>query len=174
MPYEVTIDRQEALASPGASASEAAIYEVRLWPHQSLTSLGFVWIIGGAYVMTSLPLIALLGTSALWGILPFALFPVTALWWSVHRNWRDRDIEETLTVTPETARLIRRDPNGRLRDWEANPYWVRIKRHDKVDRIEDYLTLEGGPRRVELGSFLTPGERRYLLSRVETALRRVR
>ncbi len=91
MPYEVTVDRQQAPASSGA-----LLYEVRLWPHQSLTGTGFVWIIGGTSVMAMLPLVALLGTVALWGILPFAMISVVALWWSLNRSWQDRDILEVL------------------------------------------------------------------------------
>ncbi len=169
MPYKVTIDRQEAPASPGAF-----LYQVELWPHQSLTGTGFVWIIGVTFVMAMLPLLALIGTLALWGILPFAMISTAALWWSLHRSWRDRDILETFTVTPEAAHLTRQQPDGTRLDWEANPYWVRVKRHDRVNRIVDYLTLEGGPRLVEIGSFLTPSERRDLLGRLEGALHRVR
>jgi uncharacterized membrane protein len=169
MPYKVTIDRQEAPATSGAS-----VYQVELWPHQSLTGRGFVWIIGATFAMAMLPLLALVGTVVLWGILPFAMISVAALWWSLNRSWRDRDILETFTVSPDIARLTRQQPDGTLLDWEANPYWVRVRRQDRVNRIVDYLTLEGGPRDVEIGSFLTPAERRELLSNLEGALHRVR
>lgn len=163
------MDRQEAPASPGA-----LLYEVRLWPHQSLTGTGFVYVIGLLFGLAMLPLLALLGRTALWGILPFAMGAVAALWWSIHRNWRDRDIVETFTLTPERAHLIRQEASGRRLDWEANPYWVRVKRHPKIGRVEDYLTLQGGPREVEIGAFLTPPERRALETRLNTALRMAR
>ena len=169
MPYKVTVDRQQAPASSGA-----LLYEVRLWPHQSLTGTGFVWIMGGTFVMAMLPLVALLGTVALWGILPFAMLSVVALWWSLNRSWKDRDILEVFSVTADTATLTRTDPDGCTRDWLANSHWARVKWHAKVGRVEDYLTLEGGPRAVEIGSFLTPGERRALLPGLEAALHRAR
>lgn len=169
MPYVVTTDTIEAPVSPGAS-----LYEVRLWPHQSLTGTGFVWVIGILFGLAMLPLLALLGTTALWGILPFAVGAVAALWWSIHRNWRDRDIVETFTLTAARAHLTRREPDGRELDWEANPFWVRVKRHEKVGRVEDYLTLQGGPREVEIGAFLTPPERRALEDRLVAALHRIR
>ena len=169
MPYEVTIDRAEAPASPGAS-----LFEVRLWPHQSLTGNGFVLVIGAMFVMACIPLIGLVGTAVFLGILPFAMISVGGLWWSLGRSWRDRDIVETFALTPDAATLVRRDPNGSLRDWRANPYWVRIARHAKVGRVEDYLTLQGGPREVEIGAFLTPDERRDLERLLVRALGRVR
>lgn len=169
MPYQVIIDRQEAPASSGAF-----LYQVELWPHQSLTGTGFVWIIAGTFVMAMLPLFALLGTIVLWGILPFAMISVGALWWSLNRSWRDRDILEVFTVSADRATLQRKQPDGTILDWQANPYWVRVTRHDRVNRIVDYLTLDGGPRKVEIGAFLTPAERRELLGRLEGALHRVR
>ena len=169
MPYEVTTDRQEAPASPGAS-----LYEVRLWPHQSLTGTGYVWVIGIMAALAMLPLLALVGTMALWGILPFGMGAVAALGLSLRRSWRDRDIVETFTLTPGEAHLVRVEPSGKRLDWSANPYWVRVVRHEKVGRVQDYLTLQGGPREVEIGAFLTPSERRGLQDRLVSALRRLR
>ncbi len=169
MPYEVITDRQEAPATSGA-----LLYHVRLWPHQSLTGPGFVWMIALSYGMLSIPLIGLIGTAALWGVLPFAIGALALLWLSMKRSWRDRDIEETFTLTPEAATLTRRDPDGSKRDWSANPYWVRITRHEKVGAVKDYLTLEGGPRDVEIGAFLTPSERRELEGALLVALGRLK
>ena len=167
MPYEVVTDRREAPASSGAF-----LYEIHLWPHQSLTGRGFVWVIGISFGMVCMPLVALLGTIVLWGILPFAMGAVALLWFGLQRSWRDRDILEAFTLTPDAATLERREPDGTVKDWRANPYWVRVKRHDKVGKIEDYLTLEGGPRPVEIGAFLTPGERRKLEDDLVRALHR--
>ncbi|WP_299817097.1 DUF2244 domain-containing protein [uncultured Jannaschia sp.] len=157
MPFRVTKNIEGAPASAGAFA-----FEVELWPHQSLTGTGFVWVIGIAFGMACIPLIGLLGTVVFLAILPFAMISVGGLWWSIHRNWRDRDIHETFAMTRDSARLVRVEPDGRRRDWEANPYWIRVDRHKKVGQIEDYLTLAGGSREVEIGAFLTPAERRDL------------
>ena len=169
MPFRVTKDIEEAPARSGAFA-----FEVELWPHQSLTGTGFVWVIGITFAMACIPLVGLLGTVVFLAILPFAMISVGALWWSIQRNWRDRDIYETFAMTRERARLVRIDPGGRRRDWEANPYWMRVERHEKVGQIEDYLTLGGGSREVEIGAFLTPAERRDLERRLLVALGQVK
>lgn len=180
MPVSIEIDRtQEAPGTSGASSrgapdGDAPVLTLELWPHSSLTPRGFVWAIGLLFGLLCLPLIALLGSVALWGILPFALAAVALLWLSLKRSWRDRDILERFELTREAARLTRRDPDGRSRDWEANPYWVRVELHPKDGPVEDYLTLEGGPRSVEIGAFLTPRERRDLRDRLRDALRAVR
>lgn len=170
MPYEVTWDTKGAPDPSGASLP----LTVRLWPHSSLTPSGFVWFMGVTMGMLAIPLIGLLGTVALWGVLPFVLAMLGMLWFGLTRSWRDRTIEETLEVTDHEARLVRRDPGGRVRDWTANPYWVRVEMHGKDGPVEDYLTLEGGPRSVEIGAFLTPEERRDLRDLLRIALSQAR
>ena len=58
-----------------------------------------------------------------------------------------------------------------MKDWEANPYWVRAKLHTKGGPVPNYLTLTGGAREVELGRFLTPLERVELKGLIEKELR---
>ncbi|KIT17826.1 DUF2244 domain-containing protein [Jannaschia aquimarina] len=157
MPFEVTQKNLEAPASSGAS-----LLAVRLWPYSSLTPTGFVWAMGLFFGLIAIPVLSLVGSLVLWGILPFALGVGGLLWYALKRSWRDRTIEEIFELTADTARLSRRDPSGATRDWEANPYWVRVELHPKDGPVEDYLTLEGGPRAVEIGAFLTPEERRDL------------
>lgn len=169
MPFRVLTDREGAPASSGAFS-----FAVELWPHQSLTGVGFVWVIAATFAMLCIPLIGLLGTAVLWGVLPFAMGALALLWLAVKRNWRDRDILETFTLNDDIARLVREEAHGPRREWQANPYWVRVARHDKVGQVEDYLTLLGGPREVEIGAFLTPSERRELEGRLRRALRHVR
>jgi uncharacterized membrane protein len=173
MPFRIITDELGAPDTSGAP-STSDLFEVELWPHRSLTPEGFVAMIGGSFAMLCIPLVGLLGTAALWGVLPFAMTVLGLLWLAMRRSLRDRDIHESLTVTPAAVRLVRRDPNGALRDWECNPFWMRVELHDRVGTVEDYLTLEGGPRSVELGAFLTPEERRDLRERLLRVLGRVK
>ncbi|GIT92313.1 hypothetical protein JANAI62_27710 [Jannaschia pagri] len=173
MPIKVITDHtQGAPASSGAPSS--VVLSLELWPHQSLTPGGFVTMIGATFAMLMVPLVGLLGTAVLWGVLPFELLVLGLLWFGLKRSWRDRDILERFEMTTDAVTLTRRDPDGSLRDWEANPYWMRVERHERVAGIEDYLTLEGGPRKVEIGAFLTPEERRQLERQLLNALGRVK
>ncbi|TFL18169.1 DUF2244 domain-containing protein [Jannaschia formosa] len=168
MPIRVITDLTEAPASPGAS--ESPLLAIELWPHQSLTPQGFVVMIGATFAMLMVPLIGLIGTAVLWGVLPFMMLVLGALWYGLKRSWRDRDILERFELSAQCARLTRRDPDGSTRDWEANTLWLRVERHDRVGTVEDYLTLLGGSRPVEIGAFLTPEERRGLERRLLNAL----
>jgi uncharacterized membrane protein len=152
-------------------SGRAPLLELELRPHQSLSPEGFVGFMAATFGMVAIPIVGLLGTMALWGVLPFVALVLGALWLGLKRSWRDRRIVETFALTADEALLVRRDPDGTLRDWRANPYWVRVERHERVGSVSDYLTLEGGPRAVEIGAFLTPQERRGLERRLIGALR---
>lgn len=144
--------------------------ELHLWPHKSLPPEGFVTLISITGLLFLLPLFAVLGTNVLWGLLPFILAALAGLWWAIRRNNRDRDIVEILTLSPKCLRLIHRDPAGQDRTWEANPYWVRVNCEIRGGPVDSYLTLQGGPRPVEIGAFLSEKERLSLKVDLERAL----
>ncbi|MFV0385014.1 DUF2244 domain-containing protein [Paracoccus sp. (in: a-proteobacteria)] len=146
MPYEWT-DRPD-----GA--------ELRAWPFRSLPRKGFVWFIGLTSVGLALPLLAVLGTATLWGLLPFMALAIGGVWYALHRSYRSGETSECLHLTRDRLHLSRRDPGRAAREWTANPYWVRAKLREGP--VEDYLTLTDGNREIELGAFLTPEERRDL------------
>lgn len=131
---------------------------LRLWPHRSMTRRGFVWFVGGTAALVAVPLIAVLGSPVLWGILPFVAGAVWAIWFALRKNGADRAIVEDVMLSPGRISLSRHDRRGR-RDWEANPHWVRTHLHRSGGPVPNYLTLRGGPREVELGAFLTEDER---------------
>lgn len=140
--------------------SGAVSYRLRLWPYQSLPRKGFVWFIGLTAGFMALPVVAMLGTAVLWGLLPFVLLVIGGVWYAIQRSYRQGEMAEELVLDRKTAQIIRRDPGGGFREWTTNSYWLRpILRRGPV---ESYLTLTDGQREIELGAFLTPQERRSL------------
>ena len=159
MPYHW--DRTEA-AAPGI--------RLALWPHRSLPPRGFAAFMLITFALLMVPVLGLLGEPALWGILPFALGVLWLTWVLIRRNYRDGTLTETLTLDRNSAELVRLDPDGRRRDWQANRYWVRVVLHKTGGPVENYLTLTGGDREVEIGAFLSPDERIALKGEIETEL----
>lgn len=146
---------------------------ITLWRFRSLTPQGFAWVMGGAAVALVLPLIATLGYVAMWGLLPFAVLALGALWWGVQAGWTNGGTQERVTLTRDQITVVRRDPGRPVREWQSNPYWVRAAlRRDGP--VEDYLTLSDGKRVIELGAFLTPEERRSLAAELTEAIEALR
>lgn len=143
---------------------------LHLWPHRSLPKTGFVWFIGGTVALIAVPMLSVLGSPALWGVLPFAIIAVAGVWLALQRSYRDGQILEDLTLTPARVTLTRHGPRGQHQAWAANPHWVRVALHPKGGPVPNYLTLQGGPREVELGAFLSEEERLSLLEDLRRAL----
>ncbi len=150
------------------------MHQLLLWPYRSLPPQGFVWFIAVTALMISLPLIALLGSPVVWGLLPFVALAVAAMWWALQRNYRDREITEHLTIRSDQMTLVRIGPRGVRADWRANPYWVTAVLHPTAGPVPNYITLRGGDREVELGAFLSEAERLALHGEVADLLRRLR
>ena len=147
---------------------------LQLWPHRSLTADGFVWFIGITAVALSLPLLPLLGTVALWGVFPFLLLSLFGVWYGIRRNQRDLSKQEVLTIAQDRMELTRFNPREDSQHWEANPYWVEVRLHKSKGPVENYVTLRGSEREVEIGAFLSPEERLELHAQLQDRLSRLR
>lgn len=151
------------------SSSAEGEAQLTLRPHSSLTARGFVAFIAVTAALMALPLLAVLGSAVLWGVLPFLLAAIGAVWWALQRNWRDRAITETLLIGDERTELLRQDRTG-LRRWQANSYWVQVVLYPTGGPVPNYLTLRGSDREVEIGAFLSEDERLALKPEIESRL----
>ncbi|MDO8884612.1 MAG: DUF2244 domain-containing protein [Pseudotabrizicola sp.] len=145
---------------------------LRLWPHRSLPQRGFVWFIGGTSALIALPLVTVLGSPVLWGLLPFLVLAIAGIWMALQRSYRDGEIVEDLTLTPAQVTLTRTGPRKARAEWQANPHWVRVELHETGGPVPQYVTLRGGPRPVEIGSFLSEEERVSLSAELRAAFAR--
>ncbi|MBW7922324.1 MAG: DUF2244 domain-containing protein [Rubellimicrobium sp.] len=154
---------------------EAAAAHLMLWPHQSLGPQGFVTFFAVTASLLALPVLALVGSAALWGILPFVVAAFWGTWAAVRLNGRRAArLHEDLTLAPERLTLAHVPARGPAQTWEANPHWVRLTLHEKGGPVPDYLTLRASGREVELGAFLSEDERRALYRDLGERLARLR
>lgn len=152
MPYQWI----ETRTAPPAPA------ELHLWPHRSLTASGFVAFFGVTFALVAVPLLTVVGSPVLWGVLPFFVICLGGMWLAIRRNDRDRNVFERLVLDPQGLVVERHDPGRAMRRWTANPYWVRVLDYPAEGPVEHYLTLRGDGREIELGRFLSPEERQAL------------
>lgn len=146
--------------------------ELHLWPHNSLPPRGLAIFVLATFALLMVPLLALLGSVLLWGILPFILMAVGGIWLALSRSYHHRRILEVLTLTHDTAHLTRHNPDGAVQEWDCNRYWVSPEMHTTGGPVPYYVTLRGGGREVEIGAFLSEDERRALYDELRGALRR--
>ena len=161
MPYEWT--------GQDASGNTRTLH---LWPHQSLPARGYVWFLGTTFALVSIPLLMVVGSAILWGLLPFVLLATGGMWAALDRNRRDARILEVLTLGRNEVRLIRHDPVGAPQEWRCNRYWATPEIHAHGGPVPHYLTLRGGGRTVEVGAFLTEAERLRLYDDLARLLNR--
>lgn len=164
MPYEW-------IAPEDPAPRQAPLAEVHLWPYRSLLRRDFVTFIAATAAMIVLPLIAVMGSPVLWGLLPFLALAVGGIWYALQRNQKDGEILEELRIWPDRITLDHTHPRRGHHTWEANPYWVQIKIDPHHEKIPNYITLKGADREVELGAFLSPEERPALYEELRHHLR---
>ena len=159
MPYEWTKERDDTEV-------------LNLWPYRSLLKKDFVLFFGATATIVVLPMIALLGSPVLWGILPFFALMLAGIWFALRHSYNSGGVLETLTLTADTATLERHDPGKPMRDWTANRHWAQVVFHPTSGPVEYYLTLQGGAREVEIGAFLSIEERKALYGELKSVLGR--
>lgn len=146
--------------------------ELHLWPHQSLRPRGYAAFILGTFTLVLVPMLPLLGSVVLWGVLPFLMAAVGGIWFALSRSHRNAQILEVLTLTGDHAHLLRRNPNGECQEWQCNRYWASTQMHKTDGPVPHYVTLKGCGREVEIGAFLSEDERIALYDDLVRALNR--
>ncbi len=174
MPYEWLTDHDGAAEQSAAPFHERPLARLRLRPFRSLPKIGFVWFIGTTAALLAVPLVGLIGSPVVWGLLPFLLAALWAIWHALQRNYRDGEITENLALWPDRITLSRDGPRGQRKTWEANPHWVQVSLHETGGPVPNYLTLSGSGREVELGAFLSEDERIALKGELVMVLARSR
>ncbi|MEP1327078.1 DUF2244 domain-containing protein [Pseudophaeobacter sp.] len=145
-----------------SEATEQTKQVLHLWPHQSLPPEGYARFLSVTALLIALPLLSLLGSFLLWWLLPFLLLALFGMKWALDRNRRDAQILEVLTIDANEACLERTTLGGPKQSWQCNRYWVTVEMHTREGPVPNYVTLRGGPREVEIGSFLSEDERKAL------------
>lgn len=144
-----------------------------LWPNRSLSQDEFRTILWLTATAMCFPLLPLLGTRVGAFLIPFLAGALIMLYLALKRSYYDGRLTEEVHLWPDLITVTRRDPFGRVRSWDANPFWVRLQLY-KNARIENYLTLDGNGREIELGAFLSPEERVSLYHEIHDAFCRVK
>jgi len=145
-------------------------FQITLWPHRSLGPQGQRNVVWLAAAGLAIPVFGLLLQGAALIVGAFAVLTIAAFAFAMRRNMFDGQLREDVAIWPNLMAVTRQEPDGKLRHWCCHPANVRLH-IDPDGPPENYLTLSGGPRRIELGAFLTPEERLELHNTLADALK---
>ena len=147
------------------------LLSLTLWPHRSMdkkTFYNIMIVLSGAMMI---PVIPFIGKTGLFLVLPFSCVTLLLLFFFIMLNYRAGRLYESIKIWPDLIEVRRFEVNGIDKNWSSNPYWTKVKLYEKNQKVENYLTLSGGGREVEIGSFLAPNERLEVKNKIETIIK---
>ena len=143
---------------------------MRLVPNRSLDSYGTKLVFCVIAFGFLLPIIPFIGspigiTLTIFSGLTFYLF-LTLL----QKSFQQGSTFEEISISKNKIIVIHQEKNKEQKAWEGNPYWTRVHLDIDNPKLKNYLTLAGKGRHIELGAFLSPGERAELRDKIQNAL----
>lgn len=156
----------------GGTGGPDYLFDAVLAPHRSLGPWGFLvlmscivavsFIIGTVYVI-----------AGAWPILGFFGLDVALIYWAFRANYRSGRARERLRLTRDELCIERTDPQGRVRRWTFQPYWLKVEIDDPPEHTSQ-LVLRSHGRTLAVGAFLSPPERGEVAGALRRALRECR
>jgi uncharacterized membrane protein len=164
-PKEIT--STEANALDGGARFDAVLH-----PHASLSPRGFVMFMGLLCLVSFIAGVAFMLAGA-WPVLGFLGLDVLIVYLAFRASYRNARRYERLLLTAETLTVERVSPAGARRTWKFQPYWLAVVLDD-ARGPESRLMLRSHGKALEIGRFLTPGEKREVAEALRKELRRLR
>ena len=146
------------------------MFDTTLAPYRSLSPAGYRLLIGGIAASSGfLGLLFLLMGAWPATVLSFVL--VLAIHVAFRRNYASaRTLRERVTLDERNLVIERTERNGTVRRRRFNRYWVRVVLEEE-DEDTNRLWVGSHGKRVALGEFLPPSERKALAAVLRQALR---
>ncbi len=148
-------------------------WEITLWPNRSLGRTGFRVTMMIAAIGFAIPVLPFIWAGGFWVLLPFVLAALLALGLAFKANNRHGQMREHVCLWKDLIAVERHEANGQIKRWRCNPYWMRTKLVADGGPVDNYLTLIGADREIELGAFLSPEERLALRADIEMEIKRL-
>ena len=154
--------------------SEATpLLNLTLWPNRSLNKKYFYIVMLATFVAMMITVIPFIGTQTFFVMVPFSSITLIILFLSILLNYKSGKLYESIRIWPDLIEVKRYEINGTRKEWNANPYWTKVKLYKKGQKIQNYLTLTGNGREVEVGAFLAPNERAEIKRKIDTVFKQI-
>ena len=149
--------------------SDPKIFSATLTPHRSLSPTGFrvlMSCLGAASFATGM-FFVMLGA---WPVFGFLGLDVLLVYLAFRANYRAAAAYEEVTVTPSELMVRKVNPRGRVREWSANPLWVRLQQDIHEEFGVERLFLISRGHRLAIAGFLGPKEKQSFAQALSRAL----
>ena len=145
-------------------------WQATLTPHRSLTRQGFLAVML-MVVAVNLVVGGLFVALGAWPVAGFAGLDILIIWWAFRANFADARQMERISITDHELILdkVRKDKAQEQQRFVRR--WVRVElEEDRERELIGRLLLVSGGRRVPVGEFLAPEERKTLAVALKSAL----
>jgi uncharacterized membrane protein len=155
------------------SPADEPIFAVRLSPYRSLSPAGFNLLMMGvaAIAFCGGLIFWLMGA---WPVVGFFGLDILLIQLAFRLNYRSARAFEEVEIRPAALTVRKVSASGRIREFGFNPYWARLEIERRADELISALRITSHGQRLDIGSFLGPGERESFASAFSAALARVR
>lgn len=153
-------------------ADDTILFSAVLQPSVSLSASGFFFLMAALCAVSFGAGTAFLLAGA-WPVLGFFGLDILLIYLAFHISYRRARRYETVRLTENRLAVEKIDPKGRAKSWEFQPYWLRVAVDDTA-RSNAQLTLSSHGKTLEIGAFLSPGEKRDMARALDAELRRLR
>lgn len=144
------------------------VLDLTLTPNRSFDRVHMRWVVGGVGVLFFLGGLRFLALGA-WPILPFMLVDVGLLWWAFRASYASGREHERVLLEGDRLELLRVNAAGAERRFGFEPLWTRVMMEETA--LGDVkLWLAARERRVRVGQFLSPRERREVGAVISSVL----
>jgi uncharacterized membrane protein len=152
----------------GSIGRGASPFRAVLHPHRSLGPKGFLVLMLALGSVSFITGVVFLSMGA-WPVTGFFGLDVLLVYMAFKLNYRAARAYELVELTPAALKLTQVTPSGRSKEFEFNPYWVRVRFTEHPDGSNN-LRLASHGREFEFGRLLNDDERRDFARVLEGAL----
>jgi uncharacterized membrane protein len=135
------------------------IFSATLVPHRSLGRRGFV-VLMAAIAALWFAFGFFLWERGAWPIIGFGGLDILAIYIAFRLNYRAARAFEEIAVSRTEIVVRKVMANGRAREFRFNPQWVKLEVQEVVDEGVVRIALRARDKRVAVGAFLNPQDRK--------------
>jgi uncharacterized membrane protein len=157
---------------PTAPSPNGPVFmDAELTPNRSLSPRNFR-ILFLIVLAVLVPISIVFLVHGFWPVTGFLGLDLLLIWLAFRASYRSGRMKERVHVTRDCIHVSRYSASGRPEHWVVNPSWARVDFDPEKEQDPQALKLRAGGRRLILGAFLSPPERRAFAEALQGAVRR--